>query len=135
MVRTAISPNFFLDPDISGDMMKEEVVVNQYKNELDTKIAVYEDRVNGWFLDIARLLRETPHAGFVTLMISISQIEGIEQFRLGRATMHTETKQVIKNALMRIFAIPSQYDKALDILVTDVRHGLFHDGMVRRKFQ
>ncbi|MCK4552981.1 hypothetical protein KAT80_02150 [Candidatus Pacearchaeota archaeon] len=133
MVRTAISPNFFLDPELSTNIMKEEVVVNKYNNDLNTKIAVYQDRVNGWFLDIAELLKDEFHSGFVILMICMSQLEGIEQFRRGKKTNFSESKEVIKDSLRRIFTIPSQHEKALEILVNDVRHGLFHDGMVRKK--
>lgn len=132
MVRTSISPNFFLDPTISQNVMKEELVINQYKNDLNTKIAIYEDRVNGWFLDVATPLRGMANTGFVILLVSISQIEGMEQFRMGRKTEPSESREVIKNALRRIFDIPSQYEKALNVIVDEVRHGLFHDGMVRK---
>lgn len=134
MARTSISPNFFLDPDESEHVMTEKIMHAHYdENSISTKIMIYEDRINGWFFDIAEFLKENPHSGFVILMIAISQIEGIEQFRMGRTTDVRETKDVLKNSLRRIFTIPSQHQEALDILIEDVRHGFFHDGIIRKR--
>ncbi len=134
MVRIVISPNFFIDSEIDGKIMKE-----YDKDDLNTKILVYQDRVKGWFLDIAQSLRDNQHAGFVVLMIAISQIEGIEQFKLGRRTEFSESSTYIKKALKKILDPNLQYqnntlyEDALDTIIRDVRHGLFHDGITRKK--
>ncbi len=65
-------------------------------------------------------------------MICISQIEGIEQFKRGKKTTQGESTELIKNALKNIFSVPSYQEKALDVIVKEVRHGLFHDGLTRK---
>lgn len=51
--------------------------------DLDTKIAIYADRVRGWFLDFGRRFTSEHNCGFIVLMIGVSYLEGNQQFRDG----------------------------------------------------
>ena len=44
---------------------------------IETRIAIYEDRVRGWFLDQARILEKaSDHGAYVILMVAIGYMEG-----------------------------------------------------------
>jgi hypothetical protein len=102
-------------------------------NDIDTKILIYEDRVNGWFLDIANDLKKDGCAGFVILSIAISYIEGNQQFREGNSSERNSENFFIKG-MLRIFNNSGLNESILkDIDIYDqVRCGLFHDGMARK---
>jgi len=50
---------------------------------LDDKIAIFEDRIKGWQLNIAKKCAEIPHSGFAVLHIVISCIEAIAKYQAG----------------------------------------------------
>ena len=85
----AISRRFKYFPDRSRDVFVDSEVTKFRKDEILTHILVYEDMVMGWFLDYGKELQQLPmpkchHAGFVVLQIAMAQIEGIEQYCVGK---------------------------------------------------
>jgi hypothetical protein len=134
MVKVAISPNFYQDSSISIKILRDNIVTNEYEpDQIETKLAIYSDRVKGWFIDIADSLRESNESGFVILMICLAHLEGIAQYRRGIKTSVGDSSKILKDEIKRVFTIPSFHQKAIDILVEDARHGLFHDCMTRRR--
>ncbi len=97
-------------------------------SDFDTKVDVYEDRVQGWFLAFADELTEKAHADYVVLQITLAQVEGMQQFREGQSS-ERQSKKFFTRALNRMFdSIP---DSALDTFYKAVRCGLFHDGFTK----
>jgi hypothetical protein len=97
-------------------------------NDPFDKIKIYENQVNGWFLDRATRFLRGEKNGFIVLMICISYLEGVEQYRQGRSS-HRNSRNFFIQAVERIypgkFATPD-----LERLYSEVRCGLFHNGMV-----
>jgi hypothetical protein len=100
------------------------------------KVDVYEDRVKGWFLEVATSLTigsKDPYdplpGDYVVLAIGLSYVEGVEQFRQGEVTPDKQSGDWFKTSIRRIFpGVSEQEQKHLWKLV---RNGLFHDGFTR----
>lgn len=145
MMKRAISKNFFHWEPIIGPWVFDQRLVNKYLAEnkppkesaldyrdIETKILVYEDRVKGWFLDVANELKKNNEAGFIILQISLSYIEGNQQYREGKSSRNVSEKFFIRG-MSRIFKRRGKnYKKLLKDFYKQVRCGLFHDGMTRR---
>jgi hypothetical protein len=110
------------------------------RNDINTKIMIYEDMVKTWFLDVAKYLTirnkvnlsynedfDTNEAGFVILQIAISYIEGNQQYRKGRSS-RSNSSNFFNECLRRIFSLKG---KPVNFY-QQVRCGLFHDGMTRK---
>jgi hypothetical protein len=98
-------------------------------NDIDDKITIYERQVKGWFLDRATRLVNGEYNGFIVLMICMSYLEGVEQYRQGQSS-NGDSNNTFRRALNRMY--PNQYeDNDLRSLYIESRVGLFHDGMVR----
>lgn len=134
----SVSPNYFITSMNPSKFTKGAYFGNQiifgktFNQDLDGKIRIYEDRVRGWFFDFAKILLKEKHADFVVLMICTSYIEGNQQFREGKSSKTGKSGKIIKRALKTIFEIPKEKEWAIEKFVTEVRHGLFHDGMTRK---
>lgn len=100
-------------------------------NDLEDKINIYERQVKGWFLDRASKLLRGDKNGFIILMIAISYIEGIEEYRSGESS-NGRSCEFFKRGLERIFPI-SENSSQLNEFYKQVRCGLFHSGMTRNK--
>lgn len=128
----SISPKYYVNHDkFPNKILKIKSDKKSYKildNNIETKISIYEDRINGWFLDFAEKLTKKDNSEFMVLMICMNYLEGNQQFREGR-TSQRESTEMLKLALVRIF--PNNKED-IDYLIEKVRHGLFHDGMTRR---
>lgn len=128
----AVSLNFKIygqRPDLVFDFRTKK----EYpRNDLDTKILVYEDRVLGWFLKYGKLLQEHHDAGFVVLQVALAQVEAIEQYRSGQSS-ENGSKKFFSAGLRRIFNLGAVSDVALGNFYGLVRCGLFHDGMTRKR--
>ncbi|WP_040123015.1 hypothetical protein [Synechocystis sp. PCC 6714] len=132
---------------------KEEIIyINEggrreiYGN-ISGKINIYEARVVDWFFDIARQLtpNDSNTGDYVALMIALSYVEGVEQFRRGNKVVKDLIKnpnsfpksdKLCKNSLRRIF--PGYPDEAKETSVyckiyKQIRCGLFHSGFTRKK--
>lgn len=124
----AISNKFDFDVDRKKFIDKKNG--KEYESDvLDNKIMVYEDRQRGWFFDIADCLKRDNQAGFIILMIATSYLEGNQQFREGEPSKGDET-ETLKRAIRRVFPEPDNHQ--VDLIASQVRHGFFHDGMIRK---
>ena len=96
-------------------------------SEFDSKIRIYEDRVNHWFLRLAipMVNVQSPH-DYIALSIALSYIEGVEQYRRGKSTPIGKSGSWFKKSAKRIFSMAS--DDAIKRLWEEVRCGLFHCG-------
>ena len=135
----AVSPKYYISGTLPNKIFTFEQKSNGTANiekvidyDFDAKILVYEDRVRGWFLDFARKLSKEKHSGFILLMICVSYLEGNQQFREGKESRQRESGEMIKRAMQRMMKIPKEYEKVLDLFISEVRCGLFHDGMTRK---
>jgi hypothetical protein len=128
IVKTAISKNYYVVNDKIYDRRSAKISLNL--NEVQTKIKIYEDRVSGWFLEIAEKLKINNETGFVILSIAIAYIEGNQQFREGRMSENNSKNFFIKG-LKRIFDKETVPEDILKDYYKQIRCGLFHDGMTR----
>lgn len=94
--------------------------------DLNTKIAIYADRVRGWFLDFGRKFTSEHNCGFIVLMIGVSYLEGNQQFRDGESS-DRKSKVTFRKAIRRLF--PRISEQNADSVYLAVRNGLFHDAM------
>jgi hypothetical protein len=125
----------YLAPKIRGLIRSDgstEVYDEKHKeylnpNSIDGKIIIYERQVKEWFLERASRLLKGENNGFIVLMISTSYIEGVQQYINGQSS-NRESKTVFKQGLNRIFSL-SVEDRKLNDFYSQVRCGLFHNGM------
>lgn len=132
----SISPNYYVNNEfpnkvftirIENELYVPDRILN-YNTE--TKILIYEDRVKGCFLDLARKLTKEQNSELIVLMICINYLEENQQFREGKSSDRYSSSNFLKRALKRIFS--KIQDDVLDIFLNKVRHGLFHDAMIRK---
>ncbi|KAF2326626.1 hypothetical protein [Flavobacterium ginsenosidimutans] len=126
-------------PDIVGwldekynPIVKDERLNNDLDaNDVFDKILIYERQVKDWFLNRAENLISQENNGFIVLMICMSYLEGVEQYRRGESSNH-QSRVFFISALNRIY--PNQFsDINLGSLYSEARCGLFHNGMVQGK--
>jgi len=103
----------------------------------ETRHAVYEDQIRGWFHDQARILEKaSDHAGFVLLLIAVSYVESYAVFWKGEDSKR-QSKKFFRDAFKDILPIetenPTALDSAIDGLYHQVRCGLMHVGITRGK--
>lgn len=129
----AISKNFVINTNRGEVIDRRDLKhLKRYEyNKQDTKILIYEDRMQGWFFDIAEKLKNNNEAGFVVLMIATSYFEANQQMREGRRSTNRESTSMINDALRRIF--PELSSEQRRIIIEDVRQGFFHDGIARQR--
>ncbi|NQE04773.1 hypothetical protein C5S32_02775 [ANME-1 cluster archaeon GoMg1] len=140
----AISKHFYRKPESSKWIYDRRNNQKYDIDDIDTKIMIYEDMVKTWFLDVAKYLTirnkvnlpynedfDTNEAGFVILQIAISYIEGNQQYREGMSSK-SNSKFCFNAGLRRIFSLKEKDKKTLDTFYSQVRSGLFHDGMTRK---
>jgi hypothetical protein len=128
-----ISLHFKIDEQ-TGEVIDDRSGARYAPADTDTKILIYEDRVNGWFMRIAdELQARDGDAGYVALQIAASQIEGIQQHFDG-ADSKNASKKTFKAGCLRIFGLDAQqHDAAMEKLYDAIRNGLFHDGFTKSK--
>ncbi len=98
--------------------------------EISSKIRIYEREVLEWFIQPARnlLQRDSTKNSFVVLMVCMSYIEGVEQYKAGESS-NRQSRQFFINSLNRIY--PNRFtDEEIGIFYSKSRCGLFHNGMV-----
>ena len=125
----AISLNFRVYSDRRDVVIHQRTKKEYPRDDLDTGILVYEDRVKGWFIKYGHMLQKHHDAAFVVLQIAVAQIEGIEQFRCGKSSFK-KSEGFFRKGLKRVF---SSLTPADDPWIKDFykycRCGLFHKGM------
>ncbi len=98
-------------------------------NEINSKIIIYERQVDAWFLHRATKFSNSENNGFIVLMICMSYLEGVEQYRQGQSSENGNSNYFFRQAIHRLY--PGQYeDELLKRLYRESRCGLFHNGMV-----
>ena len=119
-------------PDGSYNVFDERTRRRLDPENLEDKIYIYEREVKGWFLDRAlRFLRNDDNE-FIVLMIALSYIEGVEEYRRGELS-NGRSKEFFTAGLQRIFFLSSVDQSDLEDFYKQVRCGLFHTGMTRKK--
>jgi len=129
----------YIAPDIIGvlnDRYEPYVFDERNKNtlnprNLDDKIIIYERQVFDWFINPAQnLIRyRNRNKGFIVLMICLSYIEGVEQYRQGISS-NGQSRRFFVDSMERIY--PNNYNQQdLGDLYREARCGLFHNGMVQ----
>ena len=88
--------SIYIAPEITGSLNNnyEPVVLDERNNNyldprsIDDKTIIYERQVLEWFLKPAQnLIRyRNKNKGFIVLMICLSYLEGVEQYRQGRSS-------------------------------------------------
>ena len=102
------------------------------ETDYSAKVDVYEDRVDGWFLNVAEnLLKEDDSPGdYVVITIALAQLEGIEQFRRGETARDRKPKESERAWFVSagVRAFPGVSNPMLERLWDSVRCGLAHSG-------
>lgn len=128
-------------PEIVGwldENNNSHVIDNRTGRQLDPrnvnhKIEIYERQVKGWFLIPATNLTKykNRNKGFIVLMICLSYLEGIEQYRRGQNS-NGNSRRFFVSAMERLY--PNEFQNHhLEDFYSEARCGLFHNGMVRGK--
>lgn len=97
-------------------------------NNIDDKILIYRRQVEDWFLNCAHNLCRKENNNFLVVMIAISYIEGVEQYRNGQES-RGNSKKVFSEGMKRIFGLSNITEHQLSSLYKHLRCGLFHNGM------
>jgi len=129
----------YIAPDILGglDNSYNPYVIDERNNQtlnprnIDDKIIIYERQVMDWFLNPAHnLIRyRNRNKGFIVLMICLSYIEGVEQYRQGQSS-NGQSRDFFISSMNRIYQ--NQYSRQdIGDLYREARCGLFHNGMVQ----
>ena len=95
------------------------------------KILIYERQVKGWFINQAEnlLKYKSQDKGFIVLMICLSYIEGVEEYKTGQNSQN-RSRDFFINSINKIF--PNKFQNSeISELYREARCGLFHNGMVR----
>jgi len=103
----------------------------------ETRVAIYEDQIRGWFHDQARILeKNSDHAGFVLLLVSLAYVEGHATFMRGEDSKN-KSAEFFREGFKDVFNPHGQpasiINRAIDAVYVEVRCGLFHAGMPRGK--
>jgi hypothetical protein len=107
---------------------------------LENYIDVYEDQINGWYLNYARKMHNDEHAGFAALQIVFSYFEGHAVFYKGMDSAG-KSKAFFKEAFLSVFPELLEYEgmsealleSTISALYEDGRCGLFHAGITRKR--
>lgn len=98
-------------------------------NNIDDKIEIYEKQVNGWFLKHSSNLAIQDGGSFVSVMIALSYIEGVQQYKEG-CSSNSRSGGFFIEGFKDIFG-NGYSDDDIRALYKEARCGLFHDGMTR----
>lgn len=101
-------------------------------NDLDDKIEIYKREVQGWFLEPAFSLLNFDrfNNSLVVLMICMSYIEGVEQYKTGMSSKQ-KSEDLFINSIKRLYPEENFNDNNIKKLYSDSRCGLFHNGMIK----
>ncbi len=119
-------------------------IIDLESASIDNRIALFEDRVRGYFTTPARLMFNTyDNSAFIILLVVSMCVEWIEIFHQGRSS-NRQSKKFFKSGFRRIFNpsrpenVPVDHfeenmDKTLDEVYYQIRSGLVHTGTTRSK--
>lgn len=99
---------------------------------IDNKIDVFEARIEGWQIGIAKeiIIKEIPHRGFALLHIVFSYFEMIGKYIHGYIG-EEKSKYYFGKGVQATFAVSPAEEKFLKVLYSSVRNGLYHLGMTK----
>ncbi len=132
--------DIYVAPQMLGkyEDIKPVVIDERNNNEkldpdkIEHKIKIYEREVKEWFLEPATALISSENQfnnSFIVLMICMSYIEGVEQYKTGEGSSG-ESKKFFTNSIKKLY--PDKYsDDEIEELYSKSRCGLFHNGMVK----
>lgn len=121
----------WLDKNYNPVVKDERSGKNLDPTNVNDKIIVYERQVKDWFLKPATRYIKGKNNGFIVLMICMSYLEGVEQYKSGSYS-NGQSRHFFTNAIERIY--PQKYSRHdLNELYDEARCGLFHNGMVKGK--
>lgn len=129
-----IAPQIVGYIDETGQPIVFDEKTNQHldPNNIDDKITIYERQVKEWFLNRASRFLNRDKNGFIVLMISVSYIEGVQQYINGRTSQGGDSNNFFQQGLRRIFNL-NESNPVLSDFYKQVRCGLFHSGMTQNK--
>lgn len=104
---------------------RNELELNPYN--IDDKITIYERQVKEWFLIPVESFLNLDNHGFIVLMICLSYLEGVQQYRNG-INSNGRSREFFCQSLNRLY--PNLDNFSLQSLYREARCGLFHTGMV-----
>jgi hypothetical protein len=147
-VEFRVSPRYIFKPfSKPGIIFDSKDNLELPKDDIQTSVLIYEDRVKGYFFDQARELLGSSSlnnedsgrfSAYTVLMIAISQIEGVQQYREGESSapdrnrgIPPRSREFFVRGMTRIFNIESKDKGRLEDLYTAARCGLFHDGFTK----
>jgi hypothetical protein len=123
---TAISLHFKRFDEYPGMYWHQDEKRWYERDDFDTLIALYEDRVQGWFLDCVRQVQH--NGGFIMLMVAVSYVEGADRYRTGDTDEGSGHR--FRRSMRRIFDVD---DSTASVVWKHVRCALFHDGMTGKQ--
>ena len=102
-------------------------------DDIYVKIDIYQARTEGWFFDVAKQMVEQVMSpgDYIAIMVSLSYLEGVQQFREGGETPNGKSGEWFKSSAKRVF--PDQTDDVIDRIWKEARCGLFHAGFTNGK--
>lgn len=123
----------WLDKNHSPHVIDEKTNQQLNPRNINDKITIYERQVKDWFLIPAtNLIRyKTKNKGFIVLMICLSYLEGVEQYRRGQNSRGNSQRFFIFS-LQRLYPNLHSENQLRDFY-SQARCGLFHTGMVQGK--
>lgn len=133
-----IDPSALIGPHYTKDIIDLDTA------SLDDRIALFEDRVRGYFTTPARLLANTyENSVFLILLVVSMCVEWLEIFHQGQSS-NRRSKRFFKAGFRRIFNpsrpdhVPEEQfeedlDRILDEAYYQIRCGLVHTGTTRSR--
>ena len=135
-----ISEIHYVSPHIRKDQLS-------FPLSLDAKIAIFEDRVFGWQLNVAeqlyfgamsddgsRIAHRIQHNGFAVLYILLSYFEMIPKYRDG--DLSEKSGAWFKKGIKQVFPEIATHTAETAILASmwkGARNGLYHSAMTKKK--
>lgn len=115
----------------SAEIVHKTTRTARLETDYEAKVDVYEDRVNGWFFNVAGLHVNggSSPGDYLAVMVVAAYIEGVEQYRNGTDTPRLKSREWFIKGAHRIFE--SATDEAINRFWIDVRNGMFHDGFTK----
>lgn len=131
MGEIAVSPNYRQVDTDPANVFHVQTRARLPISDLNTKIALFHDRAQGWFIDIAKRLCADGNSGYAVIQIAASQVEAMQQYVEG-ASSKRASKDFFVRGMMKVFGQQTVgHEKLLEDFYDRVRCGLFHDGFTK----
>ena len=94
---------------------------------LEDYIDVYEDQINGWYLNYAKQMRMDEHAGFAALQIAFAYFEGHAVFYKGEDS-GSKSRTFFRDAFLSVFPEILTYQGINERVLESTTSALYEDG-------